>query len=394
MKNLTLFFAIWAISLSAFSQNTKEGYIFTVVKENPITSIKNQANSSTCWSFSGIGFLESELLRMGKGSYDLSEMYIVRKNLEDKAKKYVRLSGHLNFAPGGSFADVLEGMDLYGLIPNTDYKGLNYGETTHRQGEMDNILAEYTKAVTKNKNRYLSSVWYNGFNGILDAYLGKVPSTFTYEGKTYTPISFRDHLGLKSSDYLSITSFTHHPFYTQFPIEVPDNWRWAYSMNLPLDEMMRVIDEALMKGYTVAWATDVSEAGFSRKGIAIVPDENSAQNAGSDQAHWLGLSKRERSSSIRGKIGKEILKEKEITQAMRQKAFDNYETTDDHGMLIYGIAKDQEGNRYYMVKNSWGEAGTYKGVWYASASFVAYKTISIVVNKSGVPKDIAKKANL
>ncbi|HOV72289.1 MAG TPA: C1 family peptidase, partial [Dysgonamonadaceae bacterium] len=240
----------------------------------------------------------------------------------------------------------------------------------------------------------LSTAWFEGFTKILDAYLGEVPETFVCNGKQYTPQSFAESLGLKTSDYVSLTSFSHHPFYSKFPIEVPDNWRWADSYNLPLDDMIAVIDNAIMNGYTVAWASDVSEPGFSRLGIAIVPDENAPENAGSDQAKWLELSSREKSSSLREKIGGEILKEKTITQEMRQEAFDNFQTTDDHGMQIYGIANDQNGNKYYMVKNSWGITGPYNGIWYASESFVRYKTTNIVVNKNALPAVIAKKMGL
>jgi len=374
------------------AQQKTEVYTFTVVKKNPITSVKNQNSTGTCWSFSGLGFLESELIRQGKGTYDLSEMYIVRKNYEDKAKKYTRLHGSLNFGPGGSFADVVESIDDYGLVPNSVYTGLNYGSDTHNHNEMDKVLSAYIKGIAESNS--LTTAWFNGFSGILDAYLGKTPDTFTYEGKQYTPQSFAKMLGLNQNDYVSITSFTHHPFYTKFAIEVPDNWRWANSYNLPLDELIETIDNAINNGYTVAWASDVSEAGFSREGIAIVPDENAPENIGSDQAKWLGLSPREKSNALRDKIGKEMLKEKTITQEMRQEAFDNFQTTDDHGMQIYGIAKDQNGNKYYMVKNSWGETGPYKGIWYVSEPFVRYKTLSAVVNKKALPASVSKKLGL
>ncbi len=364
-------------------------YNFSVVKENPITPVKNQSSSGTCWSFSGVGVLESELIRMGKGEFDLSEMYIVRRNYEDQAKKYARLHGSLNFSPGGSFADVFETIDQFGIIPENVYKGLNYGSETHNHGELDKILAGYMKAVIESKN--LSPVWFNGYEGILDTYLGEVPETFTYNGVEYTPHSFAQYLGLNQDDYISLTSYTHHPFYKPFAIEVPDNWRWANSYNLPIDELMEVMESATMNGYTIAWASDVSETGFSRSGIAIVPDENAPENAGSDQERWLGQSARERDTSLRTRIGNEILAEKEISQEMRQIAYDNYETTDDHGMQIYGIAKDQNGNKYYMVKNSWGDAGQYNGLWYASEAFVKYKTMSVVLHKDAVPASIAKK---
>lgn len=391
MKKLTLIVVAFIASLSLFAQD-KEAYTFTVVKENPITSIKNQANSGTCWSFSGLSMIESEILRMGKGSHDLSEMYIVRRNYEDQASKYVRLHGILNFSAGGSFADVAETLDEYGLVPDASYTGLIHGQDNHNHGEMDKALKGYVEAIVSGNS--VSAIWNIGLNGILDSYLGEKPETFIYEGKEYTPQSFRDYLGIKQSDYISVTSFTHKPFYTQFPVEVQDNWRWANSYNLPIDEMIENIDNALLNGYTVAWASDVSEVGFSRQGIAIVPDENASENSGFDQAKWLGLSERERKSSVASKVGNEVLKEKEITQEMRQEGYDKWETTDDHGMHIYGIAKDQDGNKYYMVKNSWGVTGPYDGIWYASESFVKYKTTNVVFNKAGLQKKTAASLGL
>ncbi|MBK5196329.1 MAG: aminopeptidase, partial [Proteiniphilum sp.] len=272
------------------------------------------------------------------------------------------------------------------------YKGLNYGSETHNHGELDKILKGYMDGIIG--ARTLSPVWYKGFSGILDTYLGEVPETFSYEGKQYTPHSFAKYLGLNQDDYISLTSFSHHPFYEPFAIEVPDNWRWADSFNLPVDELMEVMDNAIRQGYTIAWATDVSEAGFSREGVAIVPDENADENAGSDQAKWLGLSNRERDADMRARVGKDLLAEKTITQEMRQLSFNDYSTTDDHGMQIYGIAEDQNGNRFYMVKNSWGKTGPYKGLWYASDPFVRYKTLSIVLHKAALLSSIAKKLGL
>lgn len=389
MKNYLLLF-VWLLSFGTLlSQST---YQFTVVKENPITPVKNQASSGTCWSFSGVGLLESELIRMGKGTFDLSEMYIVRKNYEDKANKYTRLHGNLNFAGGGSFADVVETINAFGIIPEEAYTGLNYGTDRHEHGELDKVLKGYMDEIIT--ARTLSPVWKKGFSSILDTYLGEVPESFIYDNKTYTPQSFAAYLGLNQDDYISLTSFTHHPFYEAFAIEVPDNWRWALSYNLPLNELMEVMENAIMQGYTIAWASDVSETGFSREGLAVVPDEKATENAGSDQARWLGLSTREREADLKIRMGKEVLAEKEITQEMRQLAYDNYSTTDDHGMLIYGIAKDQKGNKYYMVKNSWGETGPYKGLWYASDPFVCYKTMSIVLHKKAIPTSIVKKLGL
>lgn len=389
----------WLLALSIQAQAPADtaktnGYKFAVVKENPITPVKNQASSGTCWSYSGIAFLESELIKSGKGQQDLSEMYIVRRNYEDKAKKFVRLSGNLNFGQGGSFEDVIGDLDNYGLLPQNAYEGLNYGETVNKHGELEAVLSAYVKAVIENKNKTLSTAWYNGFTGILDAYLGAVPATVGVGGKALTPQAYAQSLGIKSGNYVSLTSFSHHPFYSQFAIEVPDNWRWAQSYNLPLDEFMQAIDNALENGYTVLWGSDVSETGFTRNGIAVIPDENAAENIGSDQAHWLGLSQSEKANTLRKKIEEGPVKERTIDQAIRQKAYDNYETTDDHGMQIYGIAKDQNGTKYYMVKNSWGESGKYKGLWYASEAFVRYKTMNVTINKNALTKEMKKKLNI
>ncbi|HBG57625.1 aminopeptidase C [Proteiniphilum sp. UBA1028] len=389
MNRLFMFLALFLAAGTLSSQNA---YKFSVIKENPITSVKNQASTGTCWSFSAAGMLESELIRMGKGEFNLSEMYIVRKNYEDKARKYARLHGSLNFTAGGSFADVMETIDDFGIMPEDAYPGLNYGADNHDHGELDKVLKGYMDGIIG--ARALSPVWHEGFSGVLDTYLGAVPDTFMYDGKQYTPHSFAEFLGLNQNDYISLTSFTHHPFYKPFAIEVPDNWRWALSYNLPVDELMEVMEHAIMNGFTIAWASDVSETGFSREGIAIVPDEQAAENAGSDEARWLGLSSRERDANLRMRVGSEALAEKQITQEMRQSAFDNYSTTDDHGMQIYGIAKDQQGNKFYMVKNSWGETGPYKGLWYASDPFVRYKTLSIVLHKGALPAETARKLGL
>lgn len=382
------------MTFSAWAQTDSTGYQFSVVKQNPITTIKNQGSSGTCWSFSGVGFLESELLKMGKGEQDLSEMYIVRRNYEDKAQKYIRLDGHLNFAQGGSFADVIETINEYGVVPNEAMPGLNYGETGHKHGELADGLTGYLEGIHKNGNKRYSTSWFTGFKGILDAYLGEKPQSFTYKGKTYTPQSWAKELGLDSNNYVSISSFTHHPFYAPFAVEVPDNWRWALSYNVPMDEMIKIMDNAIEKGYTIAWASDVSETGFTRNGLGVYPDDNAPENIGSDQAHWLGLSATQKVTELRKKIEAGPVKEIAVTQEMRQAGFDNQETTDDHGMQIFGIAKDQNGTKYYMVKNSWGETGKYKGIWYVSETFVKYKTISFVVNKQALPKDIADKLKL
>ncbi|GHV22979.1 aminopeptidase [Clostridia bacterium] len=371
---------------------TPSEFQFTTLKEIPITSVKNQAGTGTCWSFSGVGLIEAELLRQGKGEHDLSEMFIVYKNYSDKAQKYIRTNGTINFAAGGSFADVLDAIHDYGIVPDEVQPGLNYGEEKHKHAELDKLLKAYVDVIVKNPNKKLSTAWYNGYIGILNAYLGEAPASFTYKGKQYTPQSYAQSLGINTDDYVSLTSFTHHPFYTAFPIEIPDNWRWANSYNLPLNELMQVIDNSIDKGYTVAWASDVSEKGFNRKGLAVVPDVNAVEAPGSDQAHWLGLDQKAReelATSLSAPVP-----EKKITQEIRQQSFDNYETTDDHGMLIYGTAQDQNGTKYYLVKNSWGADNPYKGTWYASVPFVEYKTLSIVLHKDAIPSGLRKKLGI
>lgn len=365
---------------------------FTVVKELPITSVKNQASSGTCWCYSTLSFLESEILRMGGDSLDLAEMFVVSKAYADKAEKYIRLDGKLNFAQGSSSEDVFHVWEDYGIVPQEVMEGLNYGEKVNRHSELCDGMKGYLDAVVKNPNKKLSTAWRRALQGILDAYLGPCPEEFTFKGKKYTPKSFAASLGIKPEDYISITSFTHHPFYTQFAIEVEDNWRWDLSYNIPIDEMMEIMYNAIDKGYTVAWGTDVSEAGFTRNGLAINPDLKAVEEAGSDQQRWVGVDPAEMMKQL-SKMRDEA-PEMTVTQEMRQEGYDNKTTTDDHGMHIYGIAKDQNGNKYFMVKNSWGETGKYKGIWYASDSFVRYKTLNIMVHKNAIPKEIKKKMGI
>ena len=373
-------------------KKAEEGFVFTTIKENPITSIKNQNRSSTCWSFSSVAFLESELLRQGKGEFDLSEMFIVHHTMEDRAVNYVRYHGDASFSPGGSFEDMVVCYEKYGMVPQDAMPGIMYGDSLPVHNELDAVAEAYVEAIGKGKFSKLTPVWKNGLRSIYDTYLGECPKEFTYNGKTYTPRTFADEvLKLNMDDYISLTSYTHHPFYTQFNVEVQDNWRNALSYNLPIEELMEVMDNAVRKGYTFAWGSDVSEQGFTRDGIAVFPDASKgAELTGSDMAHWLGLSAADKRKELTSKPLPEVT----VTQEMRQTAFDNWETTDDHGMLIYGLAKDQNGKEYFMVKNSWGEAGKYKGIWYASKAFVAYKTMNILVHKDAIPSKIAKKLGL
>ena len=389
-KLISLSFWLVCFPVCFFAQ---DGYEFTTVKELKITPVKNQSRSGTCWSFSGVALMEAELLRLGKGEYNLSEMFVVNHSYRDKAYKYVRLHGFLNFSQGGSFADVLYVFKHYGAIPGDVYRGLEYGEEIHVHGEMEESAAAYLKALIENSNGKLSPVWKGAYQGIIDAYLGEIPENFMYKGKQYTPKSFGESLGLNADDYVSLTSYTHEPFYASFALEIQDNWRWAHSYNLPLNELMEVFDYAIDGGYTIAWGADVSEVGFTRDGLATVPDVESMETSGSDQEHWVGLSYSEKEAAVKKLISRPC-KEIEVTQELRQEAYDNYQTTDDHGMLIYGTAKDQTGKTFYMVKNSWGTTNKYNGIWYVSEAFAAYKTMNIVVHKDALPKAIKSKLGL
>jgi aminopeptidase C len=393
MKRILFAAALMSLVTSAFAQEKNEGFQFTTVKENPITSIKNQNQSGTCWAFSSLSFFEAELIRMGKGEYDLCEMYLAHKTYEDRAKASVRMHGDISFSQGGSFYDAVYCMKHYGMVPQDamPQPGTLYGDTLPNHNELFNIAESYVSAIAKGNQKKLSPVWFDGLNAIYDTYLGKVPEKFTHNGKEYTPKSYMESLGLDMNDYISLTSYTHHPFYEQFVIEVQDNWRWGLSYNLPLDEFMETMDYAVKNGFTFAWGSDVSEIGFTRDGIAVCPDaDKGADLTGSDMARWTGMSATDKRRELTSRPMPEI----EVTQEMRQKAYDNWETTDDHGMLIYGIAKDQTGKEYFMVKNSWGFSGKYKGIWYASKAFARYKTMNIVVHKDALPNDIRKKLGI
>ena len=358
-------------------------YQFTTIKELPITPVKNQFRSGTCWCFSTLSFLESEIIKAKNikdpAEYpDFSEMFVVRKAYYDKAIKYVRMDGFLNFAAGSDFGDVLEVAKTYGLIYEKDYSGLQYGYDLPVQGELDAVLNGYVSAVVKNPNKKLTKVWPKGVDGILDAYMGVIPQEKVIPA---------DQLGINLDDYIGFTSYTHHPFYTAFAMEVPDNWRCTPSWNVPLDEFMAIIDNAVNNGYTVAWGGDVSESGFTRNGLAILVDEANKATSGSDQERWVGKADEKPAA-------KPAVKEVEVTQELRQEYYDEKTSTDDHGMHLYGIAKDQNGVKYYMIKNSWGVTGAYNGLWYMSENFVKGKTLNILVNKKAVPKEILKKIGI
>lgn len=397
MKKTILLATLVALGTSSFAQVPQQPKKpeFTVIKEIPITSVKNQARSGTCWNYSTLSFFEAEILKKSGKTYDLCEMFVCNKNYMDRAILKVRMHGDAQFSQGGSAYDVLYVLKNNGICPEEamPLPGTMYGDTLNDFNEFFSVMEPYVDAVAKSKASKITTNWKDGLQGILDAYLGKCPETFTYEGKSYTPKTFAASLGLNWNDYVSITSYTHHPFYEEFPVEVQDNWRQPGSWNLPIDEMARVIDNAINNGYTVAWGGDVSETGFTRDGLAILYDMNPEKGVeGSDMARWLKLTNAEKRNEVRN-MGFEA-PEMTPTQEQRQKEFDNWELTDDHGMLIYGIAKDQNGRKWYMVKNSWGITGEYKGVWYMTENFIVAKCMDFMVNKNAIPKDIAKKIGL
>ena len=398
MKTNVIIAAIAAVMIpsAVFAQQPRPqlpqaDYQFTVIKENPITSIKNQASSSTCWCFSTLAYLESEIIRIkgikDQASYpDLSEMFVVSQSYKDRADKYIRLDGDLRFGPGSEADDVLHVIEDYGIVPQSVMPGK---QELPSHGEIDAVTKAYVETINKRSARGVSKTWKAGFDALVDTFFGTAPETFEVNGKTYTPASYRDELGIVPSDYVTLTSFTHHPFYKPFVLEIGDNWRGDPSYNVPLDEFMSVLKGAVEKGYTVAWGSDVSEVGFTRNGVGVLVDTKAIATTGSDQARWVGADPAQAQ-----KASVEIPKEIVPTQEMRQEWFDNKTTTDDHGMQIYGMAKDQNGTLYYMVKNSWGESGKYKGIWYVSENFVAGKSMDIMVHKSALPKDLKKKLGI
>ena len=396
-KNLfiALLAVLFASGLQAQEENPNKKPVFTTIKELPITSVKNQNRSGTCWAYSTLSFFESEILKKTGKTYDLAEMFICNKDYMERADVTVRMHGDCDFSQGGSAGDVLLIIKNHGIIPEEAMAkpGTMIGDTLANFNEFFSVMTPYVKAIATSKSKTITPQWKSGLQGILDAYLGKTPETFTYEGVTYTPQSFAQSLGLDWNDYVSITSYTHHPFYTSFAVEVQDNWRWDHSYNVPMDEMMRIIDNALENNYTVAWGGDVSDEGFSRQGLGVLYNTKTADGlSGSDQAKWLNMKPTERAHLIDslGITAPEIVP----TQEQRQKDFDSWELTDDHGMHIYGLAKDQNGREYYMVKNSWGEAGEYKGIWYMTKAFIAARTMDFLVNKNAIPKDIRKKLGI
>ncbi len=341
------------------------------------TSVKNQGRSGTCWSYSTNSFLESEMIRMGRPAVDIAEIYTARCVYTERADAFVRMHGEFSYGDGGACHDVINMYAKYGALPQSVYSGLNYGTDKNVFGEMQGILKSMLNVVVKNPNKKITPNWKKAFQGVLDAYLGAVPETFDYKGKLYTPKTFaKSVIGINPADYMEFSSFSYQPYYEKTMLMVPDNWSLDKVYNVQFNDIIPIIDNALKNGYTVAWATDVSEKYFSWKnGVAFVPEQE-----------WDDMEKDEQKDLFNGPK-----KERKITEEMRQEAFDNYTTTDDHGMHIVGVAEDQNGKEYYMVKNSWGEKNDYKGYIYVTKAYVQYKTTAFLLHKGGVPSNILNK---
>ncbi|HBB93726.1 MAG: hypothetical protein A2X22_07495 [Bacteroidetes bacterium GWF2_49_14] len=371
----TLIGAVALILLPAPAQAKKKKapeppYKFTIEVEHPRTAIKSQGSSSTCWSYSTTSMLESELIRLGKPEVELSVMYTVRNTYIDKVEQYIRWNGKVEFGPGGACHDVINSIRDNGILPWIDYPGNEIKEKGVIHNEMDAVLKGYADGILKNPNGKLSPVWLLGFTNLVDAYLGEVPENFEYKGTSYTPATFASSLGLNLDDYVEVSSFTHHPYYESFVLEVPDNFTRGSVYNVTLDELDQIVENSLRTGYTVAWAADL-EKGFNYGiGVAVVPPDT-----------WDGKT---------FKPGMEPA----ITPERRQMEFDNYQTTDDHGMHLVGIAKDQAGNKYYFEKNSWGPGNPYKGYSYISSNYLKLKTTCVLVNKNGIPAGIRQKLGI
>lgn len=361
--------------LLAAQQETavQPAYQFTTVKENAVVGVDNQCQTGTCWSFATMSFLESEIIRKGGKAVDLSEMINARLMYPKKADSYVRFQGKQQFSPGGMGHDVMIAVREYGIVPESAFTGFVNGQTEYNHKALDATLEAVVKAVLDSKLNESGNDWKNSVEGILDGAIGKLPTEFVHEGKKYTPASFRDAMKINADDYINLTSFTHHPFYRQFVLEVPDNWAKGSFYNLPLEELQQVMDNAIDNGYTVAWDADVSERGFSFKnGAAVLPADEVTK-----EELWT-----------------KVVPEKTVDQEIRQKEFDNFKTTDDHLMHITGKAKDQNGTPYYIMKNSWGTGNLYKGYQYVSRNYFRMKTVSIIVHKDAIPLAIRKKLGI
>ena len=379
---MSRFFRFFAIALLlgvgtvAFAQETNEEkqpvYQITETLNVPHTAVDNQGSSGTCWCFAGIGFVEAEILRMYGKEFNLSEMFVVRKAWAEKVAKFVRMHGNNTLSQGGEVCDVLYMINKYGMMPEEAYTGKVIGEERHMHGEMNDVISGVARAVIRNGNKKLSPAYASALEGVLDAYLGEVPEEFTVDGRNYTPKSFAEAYPIDPANYVEICSFTDQEYYKPCQVEIPDNWTWTPAYNLPLDELMQAVDHALESGYTLGWAQDVSNPGFSRQeGVGIVPEDPRDPNL------WT-----------------EIVAEKQVTDETHQAAYDNWDAGDDHSMLVVGIANDQNGNKYYKIKNSWGPAGPHEGYWYCSEQYLRQYTIFFTLHKDALSRSMKRTLNL
>lgn len=400
MKKLFISLVAFTVGLMSYAQTTTniEGsnYQFTKVAHLDATEVLSQGYTGTCWSFSALSFFESEMIRKGvKNPPVLSQMYIARKAYEDKADRYIRLDGKANFSEGGAFADIPFVFKKYGIVPEAVYTGKIYGQESHNHQELFNSLNGYVQGVLgyleRKGNKPMSSTWKVGLNALLDAYLGEDPKNFKYEGKEYTPKSFAASTKLNMDDYVSLTSFVDMPLHEPVQLLIQDNWLWESSYNLTLDELLETTTHALKTGYTVAWASDVSEKGFNfRKGLAIVPEDESAiQIKGQDNRNFSDAGALKEADAFLTPV-----KELNITPELRQEGYDNKTTTDDHGMHMTGLYKEANGTQYFLVKNSWGTGNFPQGYLYVSENYFKYKTINIYLHKDAIPKSIRKNIGL
>lgn len=370
IKILKISFLLLTFSLISSAQENKRE--FKIIHSIKTTSVKDQGRTGTCWAFATTSFVETELIRLGKDNLDLSEMFTVRYKLLKMAEKYVRYHGKVNFGDGGQAHDLLSVIENYGFVPEEIYTGKIEGQERHNQGEMMSVLQSMLDAVIEKKGGLITTKWGDAFKSLLDVYLGVVPNNFNYNNEQFTPLEFAKKSGFNPSDYVEITSYLHKPFYKKFILEIPDNWSNSFYYNIPIDEVVKIIDSALKKGFSVCWDGDSGRDHFLRnEGYAIIPEKETIT------------------------VSNDVVKEKNITQEMRQLAFNNYDVTDDHLMHIVGLAEDQNGSKYYYTKNSWGtENRIYDGYWYMSEPYIRLKTIAILVHKDAIPREIRDKLKI
>jgi len=382
----------------AFAKKKKtvkpEGFKFTKVVDIPTTEVRNQESTGTCWAFAGTSFLEAELIRLDAGQIDLSEMFTVRHAYSQKALQYFRLHGNGNFSEGGQAHDVLNVVKEFGFIPETAYSGNEYQSDFHIHKEMVKSTKAMLDQIVKNPNKKITPVWQSSVDGVFDTYMGAAPQKFDSNGQAISPIEYMKQAGFNPNDYIELTSYSHHPYYKEMNLEIPDNWSHDLYYNLPIDELMSVMDNALTNGFTVCWDGDVSEKGFShRNGVAILPAANTKDMTQSDFEKWDALSSKQKEASLY--TFEKPRSEKEVDQALRQSTFDNYKTTDDHLMHLTGIVKDQNGTRYYKTKNSWSKTSNKMGGYLnMSEAYVRLKTVAIMVHKDAIPAELKTKLGL